>query len=357
MHDKKSDDIEVPLVEHFHRSMDTEPPPPPQVDPSTLIGEKGAFNTFAYTIVILNVSAIVISGLFVPGAGKFVCLVLLVVLGALYYAARMLKECLMMDAGSAEMRRISDAIREGAEGFLRIQYGTISRLAMVTAGGLFLIYFMRAEMPGQGVGKTTLALLTSMSFLLGAFCSALAGYTGVWVSVRVNVRVAAAAARGSYYGAMVVAFRGGAIPAIVSGALCILGISTLYTIYYVIFVSMYNMNPNVIPVLLAGYGFGCSLVALFMQLGGGTYTKGADVGADLIGKVEVGIPEDDPRNPAVIADLLANPERFIFFPLVVHACDLIVSSTAVMFVRGDPSSKEWESPLAIMKRAYFVAVF
>lgn len=153
-----------------------------------------------------------------------------------------------------------------------------------------------------------MAVVTSVSFLLGANCSAIAGYSGIWVSVRANLRVAAAAGT-DYNKALQICFRGGAFAAIINVALAIFGISSLYLAMSFHF---YNVNasgtPPIedIPVLLVGFGFGASFVAMFAQLGGGIFTKAADVGADLIGKVEVGIPEDDPRNPAVIADLVGD---------------------------------------------------
>lgn len=160
------------------------------------------------------------------------------------------------------------------------------------------------------MGKTFTAFISSLSFLIGANCSAISGYAGIWVSVRANVRVAAAAKR-DYNDALVICFRGGAFSAIINVALAIFGISFLYLFLVFVF---YTNAPNPsdpipiedIPVLLVGFGFGASFVAMFAQLGGGIYTKAADVGADLIGKVEAGIPEDDARNPAVIADLVGD---------------------------------------------------
>ena len=152
-----------------------------------------------------------------------------------------------------------------------------------------------------------MAFITSFSFLLGSISSAIAGYAGIWVSVRANLRVAAAS-RKCYNDAIQICFRGGAFAAIVNVALAIFGISSLYLSFEFYFFCLGAQNPPIeeIPVLMVGFGFGASFVAMFAQLGGGIYTKAADVGADLIGKVEVGIPEDDPRNPAVIADLVGD---------------------------------------------------
>ena len=142
----------------------------------------------------------------------------------------------------------------------------------------------------------TLAFITAVSFLVGCVCSCLAGYVGLWISVRTNVRVASAARR-SYMEAIQVAMQGGIIAAIVVVALVVSGILLLYLIYEDLFVGANNVvsHSNEVPILLVGYGFGASFVALFAQLGGGIYTKAADVGADLVGKVEASLPEDDPR--------------------------------------------------------------
>jgi K(+)-stimulated pyrophosphate-energized sodium pump len=126
------------------------------------------------------------------------------------------------------------------------------------------------------------------------------------VSIRVNIRVAVAASRLSYKDALLLAFRGGAISAALSASLCILGVTVLYVFCYLFFVTWGSLPARHVPMLLVGYGFGGALVALFMQLGGGIMTKAADVGADMCGKVEANIPEDDPRNPAVIADLVGD---------------------------------------------------
>jgi len=180
---------------------------------------------------------------------------------------------------------------------------------------LFLVYLQRAPATGNSqlplyVGTTFTAFITSLSFLLGANCSALAGYAGIWVSVRANVRVAAAS-RKDYNEAIQICFRGGAFSAIINVALAIFGISSMFLMLSFVFYmnapeGVKNLPIEEIPVLLVGFGFGASFVAMFAQLGGGIFTKAADVGADLIGKVEVGIPEDDPRNPAVIADLVGD---------------------------------------------------
>ena len=151
------------------------------------------------------------------------------------------------------------------------------------------------------VGRWEEGLLTSIAFLVGAAASGLAGYIGMYISVRSNSRTASAATR-SLSEAITVSLRGGAVSGFLVVALSLLGVSGIFLVY-----SQLLGNPDSItPFLIVGFGFGASFVALFAQLGGGIYTKAADVGADLVGKVEAGIPEDDPRNAAVVADLVGD---------------------------------------------------
>src|SRR5665213_2737818 len=198
------------------------------------------------------------------------------------------RSVLASDAGTHEMQAISDAIREGAEAFMKRQYGTIAVLAIVIA---ILLY------GGYSISPRTApyAAVTVISFLIGAVCSGFAGYTGMYVSIRANIRTASAA-RTSLNRAIQSALRGGAVTGLIVVALALIGLGLLFLAF-----GGFN-HPQEVPYRLVGFGFGASLVALFAQLGGGIYTKAADVGADLVGKVEAGIPEDDPRNPAVIAD-------------------------------------------------------
>jgi H(+)-translocating pyrophosphatase len=293
---------------------------------------------------------------------------------------------LRKDDGTPEMRMVSDPIREGAEGFLHTQYGTIAKLAGLLAVLLFILYaFLRRVSPNDPVATVTLAFFTAAAFILGALCSGFAGYTGMWVSVRANIR-AASAARRSGNEAIQVALRGGAVSGLMVVALSLLGVGGLYAILY----AVYHENfIGKIPLMIVGYGFGASFVALFAQLGGGIYTKAADVGADLVGKVEAGIPEDDPRNPAVIADLVGdnvgdcagrgadlfestaaenigamilgatlaykNPEHivapiaFILFPLVARAFGLVASIIGVMKVKA---VSEEEDAMKSLNRGY-----
>jgi H+-translocating diphosphatase len=233
-------------------------------------------------------------------------------LGLLF--AKYLSEWLMAkDDGTPAMREVSNAIREGAGAFLQTQYGAIGRIAVIVAGIIFFSYQLRpSDMTGgvNGLSSFTLGTLAAFSFAVGAISSSIVGYISMIIACRTNIRVTSAARRG-YLEALIICFRGGSFSAMLVLACCVMGISILYTILYTFFADSDGTNmtkesigPGDIPLLCVGFGFGASFVALFMQLGGGIYTKGADVGADMVGKVEQGIPEDDPRNPAVIADLV-----------------------------------------------------
>ena len=222
-------------------------------------------------------------------------------LGVAWWLARWV---LAKDTGTEKMREISDAIREGAEAFMARQFKTIIYLAVGFAVVLFVGYaFVRGHQAfdpiSSGVG---LAFWITLSFVLGALCSLIAGYIGMWISIRANIRTAAGTIK-SVNDGLQVALRGGAVSGLLVVAMSLLGVGGLYTL-----VRVFNtgVEPRHVPLLIVGYGFGASFVALFAQLGGGIYTKAADVGADLVGKVEAGIPEDDPRNPAVIADLVGD---------------------------------------------------
>ena len=230
---------------------------------------------------------------FVPVAG-------LLSVGFAVYLAR---DVLSRDTGTPEMQEVASTIIEGAMAFLRRQYTTIAILAVVTA---VLVGVLLAVIPksnqGTSVDQTTLGILTGVAFLLGAACSAVSGYIGMYVAVRTNLRTASAARR-SLGEALTIALRGGAVSGFLVVSLSLLGVFLIYEAYRLIAV---NGSYSEAPFLIVGFGFGASFVALFAQLGGGIYTKAADVGADLVGKVEAGIPEDDPRNPAVIADLVGD---------------------------------------------------
>src|SRR5512137_701169 len=191
------------------------------------------------------------------------------------------------DLGTPEMQEIGNAIRQGAQAFMKRQYTTIIIISLLLAGLIAV-----AIEPKPWVG---------LSFLVGAFASALSGYIGMYVSLRSNIRTAAAARR-SLNEALVTSFRGGAVSGMGVVSLSLIGVAGVFYAYHsgMGFTISESLNSAI------GFAFGVSFSALFAQLGGGIYTKAADVGADLVGKIEAGIPEDDPRNPAVIADLVGD---------------------------------------------------
>jgi K(+)-stimulated pyrophosphate-energized sodium pump len=213
---------------------------------------------------------------------------------------------LKRDTGTDKMRLISDAIKEGAEAFMARQFKTIIYLAVGFAVVLFGGYLLRGGQAFDPVANNamSMAFWTTLSFLLGALCSLIAGYVGMWISIRANIRTAAGTLR-SVNDGLQVALRAGAVSGLMVVAMSLIGVGGLYAAaHYFGGVAVADLAKT--PLLIVGYGFGASFVALFAQLGGGIYTKAADVGADLVGKVEAGIPEDDPRNPAVIADLVGD---------------------------------------------------
>jgi len=292
---------------------------------------------------------------------------------ALLFAAYLTRQVLKKDTGTAAMQEVAAAVKIGAEAFLKRQYSTISILTVVLAIIIYGIYSF--------LNQQTLGWKTSVAFLFGAFSSALAGIVGMLVSIRTNIRTSSAASR-SLNEAFVTALRGGAVTGIVIVALSLLGVSLIYYLYSL------GAPEEEVPFLIVGYAFGASFVALFAQLGGGIYTKAADVGSDLVGKVEKGIPEDDPRNPAVIADLVGDnvgdcagrgADLFestaaenigamilgvalypvfglngVLFPLVVRAFGLIASIIGVMFTK---LRNENEDPMSALNRGYYITSF
>lgn len=204
----------------------------------------------------------------------------LIALLALIYAGYNTFRVLSKDSGTDKMKAIAKAIQEGAMAYMHRQFKTISVFAVIIAA--LMAYLFGWHM--------------ALSFVAGATFSGVAGYIGMNVSVRANVRTAAAAKNGLSQ-ALDVAFRGGSVTGMAVVGLSLLGVTGLYMGFMQL-----GVEGNEIPHLLIGFGFGASLISLFARLGGGIFTKAADVGADLVGKVEAGIPEDDPRNPATIAD-------------------------------------------------------
>src|SRR3989442_313801 len=228
-------------------------------------------------------------------------LVMLISVLSLAFAVYLAREVLAADEGTPQMQEIAGAIKEGAEAFLRRQITTIFLIGMGVAAIIFLLYALARPVTSHDpTSSFNMALATTLAFCFGAPCSGVSGYVGMFVAVRASLR-RAWAVRPSLNRALQLALRGGAVSGLFVVAMSLLGVGGLF-----VGLRAFGVAEEKIPLLIVGYGFGASLVALFAQLGGGIYTKAADVGADLVGKVEAGIPEDDPRNPAVIADLVGD---------------------------------------------------
>ncbi|HVA60707.1 MAG TPA: sodium-translocating pyrophosphatase [Mycobacteriales bacterium] len=288
--------------------------------------------------------------------------VLVIAVLALLVAGVLVREVLAADEGSARMREIALAVQEGAAAYLRRQFKTLVPFAVIIFAVLFLL---PADTTGTKIGR-------SVFFLFGAGFSALTGFVGMSLAVRANVRVAAAAETTGSKRAMRIAFRAGGVAGMFTVGLGLAGAAIVLLVF----------NEHA-PQVLEGFGFGAALLAMFMRVGGGIFTKAADVGADLVGKVEQGIPEDDPRNAATIADnvgdnvgdcagmaadlfesyavtlvaaLILGQTAFgmkgLVFPLIVPAIGVITAVVGILVVSPRPSDR---TGLTAINRGFFVS--
>ena len=219
---------------------------------------------------------------------KALWVILLISLVALAFAYYLVREVLAAPEGSPKMREIARSIQIGAKAYLNRQFRTVAVFMAV----LTVLLFFALPVPENAAhSEFALRFGRSVAFILGAAFSAITGYTGMWLAVRANVRTANAAKESGLRRALRIAFRAGGVAGMFTVGLGLLGATVILLIY-----------QQDATAVLVGFGFGGALLAMFMRVGGGIFTKAADVGADLVGKVEVGIPEDDPRNAATIAD-------------------------------------------------------
>ncbi|MFP5318649.1 MAG: sodium/proton-translocating pyrophosphatase, partial [Acidimicrobiia bacterium] len=211
---------------------------------------------------------------------------------ALAVGFTLMKSVLAADQGTPKMQEIAAAIQEGAMAYLRRQFRTIAVILVPLVVLVFLTSTSVLREDGsEALSFAESGLFRTLAFVAGCLLSGLTGFIGMSLAVRGNVRTAAAARAGSLPGALKVAFRTGGVAGMFTVGLGLLGATLIILLF-----------QNTSSAILVGFGFGGSLLALFLRVGGGIFTKAADVGADLVGKVEAGIPEDDPRNPATIAD-------------------------------------------------------
>jgi K(+)-stimulated pyrophosphate-energized sodium pump len=291
---------------------------------------------------------------------------LVVALAALGFAGFLVRAVMAADQGTVKMRDIARAVQEGAAAYLRRQFKTLAVFGVI----VFLLLLALPVTEGSWGTRIGRALF----FLLGATCSALVGFIGMTLATRGNVRVASAARTGGYQPAFRIAYRTGGVCGMITVGLGLFGASLAMLIF-----------QNTAPVVLEGFGFGGALLAMFMRVGGGIFTKAADVGADLVGKVEAGIPEDDPRNAATIADnvgdnvgdcagmaadlfesyavtlvaalilgQVAFPKSAVgmIFPLVVAGIGIVASVVGILF--SNPRTAD-ASGLAPINRGFFAS--
>ena len=296
------------------------------------------------------------------------------------FAIILARNVLKRPMGTPKMKAIGDIIFQAAWAFLKRQYSTIAIYSIAIAVIIGVLVGVLGGTEVEGLNDFDIGWRTAVAFLVGALCSGLAGFIGMYIAVKSNVRCAAAAQK-NLTEAVNVALRGGAVSGFLITALSLIGVTIIFFAYGG------NNTPEISPHLIVGFGFGASFVALFAQLGGGIYTKAADVGADLVGKVESGIPEDDPRNPAVIADLVGDNVgdcagrgadlfestaaenigamilgiaaylatdniAWILFPLCVRGFGMFASMIGLLCVRA----KESENAMNALNRGYFVAI-
>jgi K(+)-stimulated pyrophosphate-energized sodium pump len=291
----------------------------------------------------------------------YVYVVLGISLAALAIAYALRAQVLAANEGTEKMQEIAAAVQEGAAAYLNRQFKTLSYFVGI-------VFFLLFALPGE----FEIRLGRSIFFLLGALFSAAVGYNGMWLAVRANVRVAEAARQKSAANAVKIAFRTGGVVGMTTVGLGLLGASLV--------VAIYRENA---PAVLEGFGFGAAMLAMFMRVGGGIFTKAADVGADLVGKVEQGIPEDDPRNPATIADnvgdnvgdcagmaadlfesyavtlvaaLILGKAGFgdagLIFPLIVPAIGIVTAIIGIFITKLRPTDK---SAMQAINRSFFLS--
>ncbi len=301
--------------------------------------------------------------------------VLVVAFLGLGYAWFLTRQVLREPQGTEKMRKINQAIRTGGNAYLSRQFRTILVLIFILA---VFVFFTGWFIPDEVYNNPNwfIGLGRALGFLVGATFSALVGYIGMNMAMAANVRVAEAARNGSFTGALRIGYRAGTITGMLTDGLGLLGGTVIFLIFF-----------EASPLILIGFGFGGTLLALFMRVGGGIYTKAADVGADLVGKVEKNIPEDDPRNAAVIADqvgdnvgdcagmaadifesyevtivsamilglvltIATHQLYWIIFPLLVRAAGVFSSIISTYSVRAN---KEGENAMNAIHRGYLIA--
>src|ERR1700742_4617867 len=309
-----------------------------------------------------HVSALAANPVSVSGSNlTWVIIVAVVALLALGVAGVLVREVLAAGQGTQRMQEIARAVQEGAAAYLRRQFRTLGIFLVII---FFVLLLFSRDGSGVRWGR-------SIFFLVGALFSAVTGFVGMTLTTRGNVRVAAAAREGGERRAFRIAFRTGGVAGMFTVGLGLLGAA--------IVVLIYKSNA---PSVLEGFGFGAALLALFMRVGGGIYTKAADVGADLVGKVEQGIPEDDPRNAATIADNVGDNvgdcagmaadlfesysvmlvaslilgktafgDKGLVLPLLIPAIGVITAVIGIFSVRARPG----ENGLSAINRSFYIS--